>query len=1253
MQQQSVLFKLLICFIFFTFIKINSYSQTGLNFQGVARSSNNVIIASQQISLRLSILQGSATGNVEYTETRKVTTNAQGLFAVVIGDADATNTLGNFTTINWKNTPKYLKIEMDASAGNNYTTIGTTQFQYVAYAQFASSVDAENIIGVVPVAKGGTGVSTSSALKTSLFLDKINNTSDVDKPISAKTQTALDLKLNAADTSRYVKQNFVDSALTTKFKLIDTIKYTKLAYTDSSLVTKLKLLDTASMLSNRIGKDTLNLSARIDKKANTVDVTAGLALKANNSDLAASLVDKFNKTDTAYLLQKKDTITLSNRIDLKANTIDVTVSLANKVDKVAGKVLSTNDYTTAEKTKLAGISGTNTGDQDLSAYATNTALALKANTVDVTAGLALKANNSDITTSLSTKVDKVTGKELSTNDYTTAEKTKLAAISGTNTGDETDASIKSKLGVSSFFSGDYIDLSNKPDLTLKENTNNKSTNFNADSASDIKFPSVKAVKKFIDSSNANLLNGVVNLTTDQSIDGQKVFQNNLVMGNIGGDAGTISPTTINFANGSKIGDIQNINDGIPDVGSIDLYAPDGAKWVQLNYGNSTYIALDHSGAYIDLGEFSWSFLENGVTELPGDMIFKNNIVSNISSDNLLNISSSDVVRIRHDSENSYTRFGFYEDEAGLLIEHFDDLSNEWKSNEWNYKVDGTSWFPGDLNFIDDHSINFINTGTSTTSSSIYASGPSMYLNTRLATPTELEDEVDIGLELSYGNKNEIILSESGVHLSVNPNFNLNYLTQSNLSLNNSMIQFGLAGYGNYEQKQWTFNGEDGSTNLPGDLNLEGSIKIRNIDFSNLPGNNGDVLTLEGDGSVYWSAIQSSSGINSINGITSGTQSFTVNLFSTDQSPSFISDPSTSTHTLNLPMASDNSVTAGLISKSDYDIFYGKQNSLSNPIIGTSSGSFTRASGLIPFFYDGENKITGSNNLVWDPSNSRLGIGNQTPNYPVHINQGGLDEFGFMISSPPPTRNSVGEIKAYGSSIGFESNVGGSPNSYRGSFQLDADGNMVFRTSQSDLYFDNFGNGTTYFRVGLEGSHYNGMILDNTGNLEVRRAITASSDISTTGSIKTGSIFHDFINNNDNFIPAAIITATGDMTTPGSISASNFITTSDVRLKKNIKTLENSLTIIQQLNPVSYEKKQSLVSNVYTIKENGFIAQDLQKILPALVNESEDMDKLLSVNYTAIIPILTKGIQEQQVIIEEQKKRLDALEKLVYDLIQKK
>ena len=185
-----------------------------------------------------------------------------------------------------------------------------------------------------------------------------------------------------------------------------------------------------------------------DQDVSSFATITNLALKANTSDMTTSL-------------------------GLKANATDLTSGLALKVDKVTGKELSTNDYTTAEKTKLAAIIGTNTGDQDLSSFATITNLALKANTSDMTTSLGLKANTADMTTSLglkantsdmttslglkanttdltsglALKVDKVTGKELSTNDYTTAEKNKLTAITGTNTGDQDLSSFATALSL--------------------------------------------------------------------------------------------------------------------------------------------------------------------------------------------------------------------------------------------------------------------------------------------------------------------------------------------------------------------------------------------------------------------------------------------------------------------------------------------------------------------------------------------------------------------------------------------------------------------------------------------------------------------------------------------------------------------------------------------------------------------------------------------------------------------------------------
>lgn len=119
------------------------------------------------------------------------------------------------------------------------------------------------------------------------------------------------------------------------------------------------------------------------------------------------------------------------------------------VQKDGTKVLSDNNYTTAEKTKLAGIA-TGANNYKLPT-ATSTVLGgVKGGSnvtidengvmsVDLSAYQQTAAaddkyyTKASATTDLATKVDKVVGKQLSTNDYTSAEKTKLAGVeSGAN-----------------------------------------------------------------------------------------------------------------------------------------------------------------------------------------------------------------------------------------------------------------------------------------------------------------------------------------------------------------------------------------------------------------------------------------------------------------------------------------------------------------------------------------------------------------------------------------------------------------------------------------------------------------------------------------------------------------------------------------------------------------------------------------------------------------------------------------------------
>jgi hypothetical protein len=281
--------KHILFFILFVLFITNAHAQTGINFQGVARSNNNVILASQTISLRLSILQGSSSGNVEYTETRNVTTNAQGLFNVVIGDTGILSSTGNFANINWKQIPKFLKIEMDPAAGSTFILMGTTQFQYVPYAQFAKNIEAENIIGIIPVALGGTGVNSLVNLKLAMGLDKLNNTSDLSKPINNLTQNALDLKLNAVDTIKYSKQTYIDSALLTKLSTNGNAAsaLTALTAITAGTATKSITADTAltALTAITAGTATKSITAETALTALTA-VTAGTATKSITAETA-------------------------------------------------------------------------------------------------------------------------------------------------------------------------------------------------------------------------------------------------------------------------------------------------------------------------------------------------------------------------------------------------------------------------------------------------------------------------------------------------------------------------------------------------------------------------------------------------------------------------------------------------------------------------------------------------------------------------------------------------------------------------------------------------------------------------------------------------------------------------------------------------------------------------------------------------------------------------------------------------------
>ena len=128
-----------IVLFFVGFSIANSQVPEKFNYQGIIRNSSGELIENTDISIQISLLEGSATGSAVYTEQHDVTTNAYGQFAVQVGNGIPVS--GNFSTVNWASGQVYLKTEVDESGGDSYTEIGVVQLVTVPYAIYAKDVE--------------------------------------------------------------------------------------------------------------------------------------------------------------------------------------------------------------------------------------------------------------------------------------------------------------------------------------------------------------------------------------------------------------------------------------------------------------------------------------------------------------------------------------------------------------------------------------------------------------------------------------------------------------------------------------------------------------------------------------------------------------------------------------------------------------------------------------------------------------------------------------------------------------------------------------------------------------------------------------------------------------------------------------------------------------------------------------------------------------------------------------------------------
>jgi hypothetical protein len=111
------------------------------------------------------------------------------------------------------------------------------------------------------------------------------------------------------------------------------------------------------------------------------------------------------------------------------------------------------------------------------------------------------------------------------------------------------------------------------------------------------------------------------------------------------------------------------------------------------------------------------------------------------------------------------------------------------------------------------------------------------------------------------------------------------------------------------------------------------------------------------------------------------------------------------------------------------------------------------------------------------------------------------------------------------------------------------------------------------------------------------------------------------------------TAVGSITTTTTTTSYNMV--SDYRLKEDFQEIQG-LEKVLALKVYDYKWKSE------ESRMDGVVAHELQEVLPYAVSGEKDGDDMQSVDYSKIVPILIKAIQEQQEQIDQLKNQINQL-----------
>lgn len=402
-------------------------------------------LANGKVWIRFSLI--SKTG-VEYEEVQQTVTDEYGLVNLTIGSG--TPSIGKFDALVWDASLKRLRVAVNFTGTGNYTEVSNQLLTFSPYSLYAESVDYKNV--------------RDSPTNLSQFKNDVGYLipKDLD-PIKKDVGTALtgvqenSAKIEANQNANKTRFGIIDqsiSGLTTQLgKQADDIQQVNTTLNDHDVriqQNSSQIQSTASTIQGQIG----SLQSQLNSTQNTVANLSGTYENMANKSAAIDLGNS-NPSNSLYPTQRAVKSYVDNAISsVVANGVSDATTLAT------GKI------------QLAGdLGGTATSP-------TVPALAQKESLGNKSTSVATDATSN-------TKYPSVKAVK----DYVDQVATSATVV-------DADATTKGKIQLA----GDLgtAAVPTVPGLAQKEDVGNKSVSVSTDATSNTKYPSVKAVKDYVD-----------------------------------------------------------------------------------------------------------------------------------------------------------------------------------------------------------------------------------------------------------------------------------------------------------------------------------------------------------------------------------------------------------------------------------------------------------------------------------------------------------------------------------------------------------------------------------------------------------------------------------------------------------------------------------------------------------------------------------------------------------------------------------